>query len=578
MSLAASDFSPLAAKAHSRAKASRASAIASGSMAEDAGSPGRVIVVMAAFALIYGLIALRLVDLGLSEETPASAYIGAQQAILASRPDLVDRNGELLATDIKAPSVYAEPRKIVDVDEAIDKLSSVLPELGSDAMRKRLESNAGFIWLKREITPLQREAIHRLGIPGIGFLTENRRFYPGGPTAAHIVGIANVDEQGIAGLEKYIDGQGIADLQRFGFATDQALKPVRLSMDLRVQHVVRDELTKAMERYTAIAAIGIVLNVHTGEVMAMSSLPDYDPNDPAEALKPENLNRATAGVYEMGSVFKSFSIAMALDSGKVTLDSTFDATKPIHIGGFTIHDFHGTRSVLNVPEIFLHSSNIGTAKMTISVGIDQQEKFFRRIGLMDKVQTELPEVAAPLRPSKWSEITAMTASYGHGISVTPMQTAVAGAALVNGGLLIEPTFFPRSRTDAEAGAKRVITKRVSDMMRYLFRLNAVKGSGRNARVAGYMVGGKTGTADKIVNGRYAHNKRRNSFLAAFPMDDPQYLVLVTIDEPNPEKGKNNATAGMNAAPTVSRIIARVAPMLGVVPHLTGDSDTTLVSY
>ncbi|PTW58814.1 cell division protein FtsI (penicillin-binding protein 3) [Breoghania corrubedonensis] len=578
MSLAASDFSPLAASARSRAQAPRVSAVVSRSMAEDAGTPGRVVVVMAVFALLYGLIALRLIDLGMSDETSSSGYIGAQQAILAARPDLVDRNGELLATDIKAPSVYAEPRKIVDVDEAIDKLSSVLPELGSDAMRKRLESDAGFIWLKREITPLQREAIHRLGIPGIGFLTENRRFYPGGPTAGHIVGIANVDEQGIAGLEKYLDGQGIADLQHFGFATDQALKPVRLSMDLRVQHVVRDELSKAMERYKAIASVGIVLDVHTGEVMAMSSLPDYDPNDPGEALKPENLNRATAGVYEMGSVFKSFSIAMALDSGKVTLDSKYDATKPIRIGGFTIHDFHGTRRVLTVPEIFVHSSNIGTAKMTLDVGIDQQEKFFKRIGLLDKVDTELPEVAAPLLPRKWSEITAMTASYGHGISVSPMQTAVAGVALINGGMLIEPTFFPRTATEAAKGAKRVISKRVSDMMRYLFRLNAVEGSGRNARVAGYMVGGKTGTADKVVDGRYAHDRRRNSFLAAFPMDDPQYLVLVVLDEPKPEEGKYYATAGMNAAPTVSKIIARIAPMLGVVPHMSEDSDTTLVSY
>ncbi|MDJ0931146.1 MAG: penicillin-binding protein 2 [Breoghania sp.] len=547
-------------------------------MAADAGSPGRVVVAMLAFVVIYGLIAARLIDLGLSDETEASGYIGAQQAITASRPDLVDRNGELLASDIKAPSLYAEPRKILDVDEAIDKLSSVLPELGSDAVRRRLDSNAGFVWLKRELTPLQRDAIHRLGIPGIGFLTENRRFYPGGATASHVVGIANVDEQGIAGLEKYIDGQGIADLQQFGFATDQALKPVKLSMDLRVQHVVRDELTKAMERYKAIASIGIVLDVHTGEVMAMSSLPDFDPNDPAEALKPENLNRATAGVYEMGSVFKTFSIAMALDSGKVTPDDKFDASKPICIGGFTIHDFHNMHRALSVSEIFVHSSNIGTARMTLDVGIDQQQEFFKRLGLLDKVQTELPEVVNPLLPRKWTDIVAMTASFGHGISVSPMQTAVAGAALMNGGLLIEPTFFPRTRAQAEKVAKRVTSKRVSDIMRYLFRLNAVEGSGRSARVPGYMVGGKTGTADKIVNGRYAHDKRRNSFMAAFPMDDPQYLVLVTLDEPKPEEGKRFATAGWNAAPTVSKIIARIAPMLGVVPHVTEDSDTMLVSY
>ncbi|WP_321339191.1 penicillin-binding protein 2 [Breoghania sp.] len=578
MTADASDFSPLAASARSRLHAPRVSSLVSNSMSDDAGTPGRVVMAMTMFMFVFGAIALRLIDLGMADETPSSAYIGAQQAITASRPDLVDRNGELLATDIKAPSLYAEPRKIVDVDEVIDKLSAVMPELGTETIRNRLSGNAGFVWLKREITPRQREEIHRLGLPGIGFLTENRRFFPGGHTASHILGLVNVDEQGIAGIEKYLDGQGIADLQKFGFATSQSMKPIPISIDVRAQHIVRDELAKAIERYQAIAAVGIVLDVNTGEVVAMSSLPDFDPNDPAEALKPENLNRATAGVYEMGSVFKSFSIAMALDSGKVSLEDKFDASKPIRMGGFTINDFHGERRPLSVPEIFVHSSNIGTARMTLAVGIPRQQEFFRRLGLLERTKTELPEVAAPLLPRKWGDLSAMTISYGHGISVTPMQTAVAGAALVNGGYLIDPTFLPRTRDEAQKNAVRVLSKRVSDQMRYLFRLNAVEGSGKNARVPGYMVGGKTGTADKIVNGRYAHDKRRNSFLSAFPMDDPRYVVLVTIDEPHPEEGNRYATAGYNAAPTVSHIIARIAPMLGVVPHVTEGSDKMLVSY
>ncbi|WP_321332943.1 penicillin-binding protein 2 [Breoghania sp.] len=578
MTADASDFSPLAASARSRLHTPRVTSFVSNSMSEDAGTPGRVIMAMAMFMFVYGAIALRLIDLGMADETPSSAYIGAQQAITASRPDLVDRNGELLATDIKAPSLYAEPRKIVDVDEVIDKLSSVMPELGTETIRNRLMGNAGFVWLKREITPRQREEIHRLGLPGIGFLTENRRFFPGGPTASHILGLVNVDEQGIAGMEKYLDGQGIADLQKFGFATSQSMKPIALSIDVRAQHVVRDELLKAIDRYQAIAAIGIVLDVHTGEVVAMSSVPDFDPNDPAEALKPENLNRATAGVYEMGSVFKSFSLAMALESGKVSMDDTIDATKPIRMGGFTINDFHGLHRPLTLPEVFVHSSNIGTARMTMELGIPWQQEFLRRLGLLERTRTELPEIAAPLLPSKWGDLSAMTISYGHGISVTPMQTAVAGAALVNGGYMIDPTFLPRTREEAQKTAVRVMSKRVSDQMRYLLRLNAVKGSGRNARVPGYMVGGKTGTSEKIVNGRYVHDKRRNSFLSAFPMDDPRYVVLVTIDEPKPEEGKHYATAGYNTAPVVSKIIARIAPMLGVVPHVTEDSDKILVSY
>lgn len=568
-----SEFSPLLAPRQVRPRAE-----APKPAVNDGGSPARVVLAMAFFALVYGMIGFRLVTLGMTEETPAVAYIGAQQAVSASRPDLLDRNGEILATDIKTSSLYAEPRKIVDVEEAIDKLSAVLPELGSQTMRRRLESGTAFVWLKREITPSQRRAIHRLGLPGIGFLTESRRFYPGGPTASHIVGHVNIDNQGIAGLEKYLDGQGLAELQQFGFASDQPLEPVKLATDLRVQHVVRDELVQAMERYQATAAIGIVLDVHTGEVVAMSSLPDYDPNDPVDALEPDRLNRATAGVFEMGSVFKTFSTAMALDSGQVSIEDSFDASKPIRVSRYTINDFHGKHRVLSVPEVFIYSSNIGTARMTLAAGIEHQHEFFGRIGLLSRPQTELPEVGSPILPQKWSELAAMTMSFGHGISVSPMQTAVAAAALVNGGKLIPPTFLVRSEADAQALAKQVVDPQVSDAMRYLFRLNAVQGSGKRARVPGYMVGGKTGTAEKVVNGRYSSEKRFNSFLSAFPMDDPRYVVLVVLDEPKPEREGTGATAGSNAAPTVAAIIRRAAPMLGVAPRFGDDTDTVLISY
>lgn len=568
-----SEFSPLLAQRDPRPRL-----IAPAAVANDSGSPARVAIAMAFFAVIYGLIGLRLVSLGMTEETPATAYIGAQQAVSASRPDLLDRNGEILATDIKTASLFAEPRKILDVEEAIDKLSAVLPELGTETVRRRLESGTGFVWLKREMTPDQRRAIHHLGIPGIGFLSESRRFYPGGPTASHVVGHVNVDNQGIAGIEKYLDGEGLADLQKLGFASDRPLEPVRLATDLRVQHVVRDELAQAMERYKAIAAIGIVLNVHTGEVVAMSSLPDYDPNDPVGALEEDHLNRATAGVYEMGSVFKAFSVAMALDSGKVSIEDSFDATKPIRVSRYTINDFHGKHRVLSLPEVFIFSSNIGTAKMTLEAGIDHQQEFFKRIGLLSRIKTELPEVASPMLPPKWSELAAMTISFGHGLSVSPMQTAVAGAALVNGGILLPPTFLVRDEETAAKFGKRVVDSRVSDAMRYLFRLNAVQGSGKRARVPGYMVGGKTGTADKVVNGRYVNGKRRNSFLSAFPMDDPRYVVLVVLDEPKAEREGAGTTAGSNAAPTVASIIRRAAPMLGVAPRFDDDADTVLINY
>ena len=538
----------------------------------------RLMLIIGAFALIYFVIAARLVLLGLGDAGAVSGRGGAADAVATARPDLVDRNGEVLATDIKTASLYAEPRKILDPDEAAEAIAGVMTVLDTRTLREKLSGTAGFVWLKREITPSQQAAIHRLGIPGVGFLTENRRFYPGGATSAHILGAVNVDNQGIAGIEKYLDDHWLGDLHASGFAKTQDLEPVRLSIDLRVQHVLRDELIGAMGRYQAVAATGIVLDVHTGEVLAMSSVPDYDPNRPAEALQPDRLNRMTAGVFEMGSVFKTFTVAMALDSGKVTMADSFDATSAIRSGRFTINDFHGKHRVLSLPEVFIHSSNIGAARMALAAGIDAQRDFFRRVGMTERVRTELPETARPLLPAKWAELTAMTIAFGHGMSVTPMHTAVAAAALMNGGLLIAPTFLPRDRAAAGSVAVRVVRPQTSDQMRQLFRMNVVKGSGRRAEAPGYMVGGKTGTAEKIENGRYSSSKRLNSFLAAFPMDSPQYVVLVILDEPQPEKPGMSATASLNAAPTVAAIIRRSAPMLGVTPRAPGQDSALLASY
>ncbi|MBN9671651.1 peptidoglycan D,D-transpeptidase FtsI family protein [Roseibium aggregatum] len=538
----------------------------------------RVYVAMLAFACVYLAIGGRLVLLAQTEEAPSRAWISAQDSVAASRPDLIDRNGEILATDIKTASLYAEPRRILDVDEAVEGLIRALPDLDAKIVRQRLASGAGFVWLKRELTPQKVEQIHNLGLPGIGFLSENQRFYPGGPTAGHIVGSVNVDNQGLTGIEKYIDNEWLADLQSLGFASDRSMEPVRLSVDLRVQHVVRDELVKAMDRYKAIAAAGIVLDAKTGEVLAMSSLPDYDPNDRAQALDKDRLNRATGGVFEMGSVFKTFTTAMALDSGAVSINDSFDATRPIRAGGRTITDFHGKNRILSVPEIFIYSSNIGTAKMMLATGIARQREFLGRLHLTERLKTELPENAAPLLPPKWNELAAMTISFGHGISVTPMQTAVAAAALVNGGTLLTPSFLPRTPEQVQAAGKQVISEETSRMMRYLFRLNVLSGSGRRADVPGYTVGGKTGTAEKIENGRYVSNKRRNSFLSAFPMDDPRYVVLVVIDEPKPERQGIGATAGLNAAPAVGAIIRRSAPMLGVMPRFGKGDEPIEISY
>ncbi|WP_394688421.1 peptidoglycan D,D-transpeptidase FtsI family protein [Hoeflea sp.] len=537
----------------------------------------RIIIAIACFGLIYSVIGGRLVYYGLKAPEIVSS-INRSNQLLASRPDLLDRNGEVLATDIRTVSLFAEPNKIVDADEAVELLATVLPDLDLRGIHRKLSSNSRFQWLRRQLTPKQQSQILALGIPGVGFRPETRRFYPGGPTASHVVGHVNIDNKGIAGMEKYVDGQGLGDLAAVGMTFNEDLKPVRLSLDLRVQHVLRDELAAAIDRYKAIAAAGVVLNVHTGEVIAMSSLPDYDPNNPVEALEKDRLNRMSAGTYEMGSTFKAFTTAMALDSGKVKITDSFDARGSIRIGGFTISDFHGKNRVLTVPEIFIYSSNIGTARMADLVGIEGHKEFLTRLGLLTRMQTELPEVAMPHQPAEWKKINSITISFGHGVSTTPLQTAVAAAALMNGGKLIEPTFLPRNQQAAESLAVQVLDPTTSLHMRDLMALNVAEGSGRRAQVPGFDVGGKTGTAEKVVNGRYSSAVRFNAFLSAFPIDNPEYVVLVVIDEPKPEEGKPSATAGLNAAPAVGAIIRRSGAFLGVKPHFGNGAQALSLSY
>ncbi|MFC4625423.1 peptidoglycan D,D-transpeptidase FtsI family protein [Daeguia caeni] len=538
----------------------------------------RLWMAIAGFVCVYGVIGGKLIYFGVlsgaEEETTGPAV-----AQLASRPDILDRNGEILATDIKTASLYAEPRKIVDPDETLEMLATVLPDLDWETTYRRLKGEQGFIWIKRGLTPKQQSQIMALGLPGIGFRTEKRRFYPGGPTASHILGLVNIDNQGIAGMEKYIDSQGLSDLRSVGLATGQSLEPVRLSIDIRVQHIVRDVLVKAMERYRAIAAGAVVLNVKTGEVIAMGSVPDFDPNNPVHALDKDRLNRMSAGTYEMGSTIKTFTTAMALDSGKFTLQSRVDASRPLVVGKQVIRDFHGKGRVLTLPEVFIYSSNIGSGHEANVVGIEGHRAFLKKMGLLDRMETELPEVARPVEPRVWKKVHSMTISFGHGMMTTPLQTAVAAAALMNGGKLIPPTFLVRTQEEAAKVAKQVTSPQVSADMRYLYRLNATApgGSGKRAAVPGYRVGGKTGTAEKVVNGRYAKDVRFNAFLAAFPMDDPAYVVLTIIDEPKPEPGKFAATAGLNAAPMVAEIISRSASFLGVKPDFEQESEPAMVS-
>jgi cell division protein FtsI (penicillin-binding protein 3) len=522
---------------------------------------------MVAFAAVYGVIALRLVMFAQQSDGYAIRRSVGQDALATARPDILDRNGTVLATDVKAPSLFAEPRKLIDVDEAEELLTAVLPDLDATEVRERLSSKRGFVWLKREITPKQQQEVHRLGIPGVGFLTENKRVYPNGPVVSHEIGHVNIDNQGIAGIEKWLDGQGLAALHMAGLATDQLQQPVQLAVDLRVQFALRDELVAAREKFKAKASSGVIVNVNTGEILALVSEPDYDPNNPREANDPTRINRLTTGVYEMGSTFKSLTLAMALDSGKVTLDSKFDARGDLHYGKFTIHDFHAQHRILSVPEIFTYSSNIGTAKMALSLGVDYHKAFLKKLGQLDRLRTELPESAEPLVPKHWGELNTVTIAFGQGLSVAPLQAVMGISALVNGGRLIPPTFLKRDQVEADKLAKRVIKAETSDKMRYLMRLNVEKGTATRANVAGYYVGGKTGTSEKVVGGRYSKTKVLTSFTAIMPADNPQYLLLIMIDEPQGLAETHGfATSGWNAVPVGAKVIERVAPLLDIPPR------------
>jgi cell division protein FtsI (penicillin-binding protein 3) len=528
----------------------------------------RVGLAIIAFVAVYSIIAVRLVMFAVVSNSHTAHRIISGDAVATARPDILDRNGEVLATDVPVPSLYAEPRRLIDVDEAEELLTADLPDLDATELRERLSSKRGFVWLKRDITPEQQAEIYRQGLPGIGFLNENKRDYPNGAEVSHLLGAVNIDNQGIAGIEKWLDGQGLQALHLAGLATDRLQTPVQLAVDLRVQHALRDELVKARAKYSAIAAAGVVLNVRTGEIVAMVSEPDFDPNNPREALDPTRINRLTTGVYEMGSTFKAFTVAMALDSGKVSLKSTFDAHNPMHYGKFDIHDFEPQQRALSVPEIFTYSSNIGAAHIAMSMGIDAHKAFLKKLGQLDRLRTELPESAQPIVPKKWSELNTITIAFGHGLSVAPLQAVMGVAALLNGGILIPPTFLKRTEAEAQALGTRVIKPETSVMMRYLMRLNVEKGTASKADVPGYYIGGKTGTADKVVFGRYSNTKVLTDFMAVLPADQPRYLLLIMLDEPHPTPESHGfKTSGWNAVPTGGAVVARIAPLLGIQPRL-----------
>ncbi|MBP5857726.1 penicillin-binding protein 2 [Marivibrio halodurans] len=517
----------------------------------------RLLITGAVMALAFVAVSGRLVDVAAIADPHEPRQLTAVRAqeVETERAAIVDRNGVLLATSLGTVSLSANPHKLLDPVEAAQKIATVLPELDPERLASRLSKETGFVWIHRNLTPRQQERVNRLGIPGVEFHKRESRVYPQGRLLSHVLGYTDVDNKGISGLEKSFD-------ERLR-ARDE---PLRLSIDVRMQHVLHEELQGAIDQFSAIGGAGVVLDVKTGEVAALVSLPDFDPNHPTADPQETRFNRATLGVYELGSTFKIFNTAMALDAGTVSMAGGYDASKPLRVANYTINDFHAENRWLSVPEIFIHSSNIGSAKMALEVGPAGQKAFMQRMGFLDRLDLEVGETGTPQYPDIWRPINTMTISFGHGLSVTPLHLASGVASMLNGGTRVSPTLLKR---DAAPVGARVVSPDVSTAVRKLMRLNTIdpEGSGGNANVPGYVVGGKTGTAEKIgASGTYARKALISSFVAAFPMTDPRYVVYAVLDEPKGTKETlNYATGGWVAAPMVGRVIERIAPIAGITP-------------
>jgi cell division protein FtsI (penicillin-binding protein 3) len=476
------------------------------------------------------------------------------------RATITDRNGEILAISLPTASVFANPHAIFDPDSAAKKLKAVIPSIDEDDAGRRLaDQSKQFVYIARHITPSQQLQINSLGIPGIDFEPSEERRYPLGRVAAQVLGGVDVDGHGVAGVERFFDKRLHDDPQ-----------PLRLSIDVRVQAVVRDELSKAMDEFRAIGACGIVMDVRTGEVIAMVSLPDYDANDVGHASADERFNRAVTGMYEPGSTFKLQTASMALDSGLVHIWNGFDASQPIHVGRFTITDFEGKHRWLYLPEILAYSSNLGAARMADYIGGDRQRVWLDRMGMMSRLGIELPEAGMPIVPraDNWKEVTTMTVGFGHGIAVSPLHVVTGTSAIANGGVLFRPTILAPDPGAPPRQGIRLMQQSTSDTVRKLMRLVVTEGYGKPAEVPGYYVGGKTGTAEKAIAHGYAKHANVSAFMSAFPMNAPRYAVYMMLDDPKADSTTHGyTTAGWVSAPAAGRVIARIGPMLGLLPDL-----------
>ncbi len=542
---------------------------------------GRLLLVCAAFVVAFGAVGLRMGMLAATEPAePRAAATGA--VITTQRADIVDRNGKMLATNLVTHALYAQPRLMVDPKGAAEKLALIFPDLDPERLYKDFTGAKKFLWIKKKLSPEQQQLVHEIGDPGLLFGPREMRLYPNGALAAHVLGGAAFGREGVssaevigtAGVEKTFDSW-LRDPANGGAA-------LQLSLDLTVQSTVEEVLDGGIKLMSAKAGVAVLMDVHTGEVVAMASLPDFDPNNrpsPPTKGQPADsplFNRAVQGVYELGSTFKAFALAQALELNLVSPNTIVATKSPMVWGKYRIRDFHNYGAELPVSEVIVKSSNVGTAHIAQMIGAERQKAFLASLGLLEPTRIELAEAPTgkPQSPKKWSDISMLTISYGHGVSSSPLHLAAAYATLVNGGTLVTPTIL---KSDKPQQGPRVISEKTSEQVRSILRQVVVRGTASLAEVPGYAVAGKTGTADKVKpNGGYYEDKVMATFASFFPAYDPKYVLIVSLDEPsNYAAGEVRRTAGWTSAPVGAEMIRRIAPLLGLRPEVEPGTEAAL---
>jgi cell division protein FtsI (penicillin-binding protein 3) len=516
------------------------------------------------FVALLAVVALRLLDLSMLQGGKRGGERDLFAALVPPRADIVDRHGAELARTFDAYSIAVRPHDVVgDKRDIARRIAAVLPGMTYERAIAQLNHPGKYRYLQRRVLPTDAKRVNAIGDPGILLEREPERLYPNLGLGAHVIGYTDIDGKGAAGVERAFEDR----LSR----PDMRGTPLALSIDSRIQQAIEHELAVAMQKFSAVGAAGVVMDAKTGEVLAMTSLPELNPNDAGKGSMEARFNRATLGVYELGSTFKPFTVAMAMDAGVVrSMGQMYDCPKGLKVGRFTIRDTHPFGRACSVAEIMQESSNIGTAQIARELGSTRQQAFLRKMGFLEPVSIELKERGRTLSPgANWGEIATMTVGYGHGIAVTPLHLASGYAALFNGGIWRPATILKVGKDHPVAPGRRVFSEDTSYKMRSLLRVVVTEGTGRKADAPGYRVGGKTGTAEKAVNGRYKRNAVITTFAGVFPMDDPRYVVVAMLDEPQPTKDTYGfRTAGWNVAPVVSKVVSRIGPVLGVVPDET----------